>query len=87
MNTMNDEQLEYVGMLAVDDDIFYIQQSNINKLGGVTLVFGDACNAGFIEQGRIEGEAYESLDEVLATLNEELDLFSQYGKGATSRIV
>lgn len=52
-----------------------------------TVIFGGACNVGFIESGYITKEDFESIDECLAELVSELELFYNDGKEYTSRIV
>ena len=51
------------------------------------VVFGGACNAGFIESGYIEREEGESLDETLAEMCAELETYYNEGAEYTSRIV
>ena len=51
------------------------------------LVFGGACNVGFLESGYIEREEHESVDETLQELVEDLEVYYRDGKKYTSRIV
>lgn len=51
------------------------------------LVFGNACNAGFLESGYMMREDYESLDETLQELNSDLETFYRDGSKYVSRIV
>lgn len=51
------------------------------------LVFGGACNAGFLESGYIMREDHESLDETLQELNSDLETFYRDGIKYVSRIV
>ena len=51
------------------------------------LVFGGACNVGFLESGYMVREDWETLDEALAELSEELETFYRDGAGYASRIV
>ena len=51
------------------------------------LVFGSACNAGFLESGFIMREDCESLDETLQELHADLETFYRDGRGSVSRIV
>lgn len=52
---------------------------------GSRLIFGGACNVGFIESGYIEYDG--SMEEALQELNEELETFYLQGKDHCSRIV
>lgn len=49
------------------------------------IVFGSACNVGFLESGFIEGE--ESTDELLFELLADLEVFYNEGPQYVSRIV
>lgn len=51
------------------------------------VVFGGACNAGFIESGYIEREDGESLDDTLSELLADLEVFYSDGPSYVSRIV
>ncbi len=51
------------------------------------LVFGGACNAGFLESGFIMREDCESLDETLQELHADLETFYRDGRDSVSRIV
>lgn len=51
------------------------------------IAFGGACNAGFIESGYIEREEYETLDNTLIELGEELETYYNDGAQYTNRIV
>lgn len=51
------------------------------------LVFGGACNVGFIESGYMEIEDGESTDCALQELIEELEVYYRDGKNFVSRIV
>ena len=51
------------------------------------IVFGNACNAGFLESGYITKEDHESLDETLRELHEDLECYYRDGAKYVSRIV
>ena len=51
------------------------------------VVFGGACNAGFIESGYIVREDYESLDETLQEMLADLEVYYNDGPRYVSRIV
>jgi hypothetical protein len=51
------------------------------------LVFGSACNAGFLESGFILRDDCESLDETLQELRAELETYYRDGARYVSRIV
>lgn len=51
------------------------------------IVFGDACNTGFIESGYILREPHESINESLQELQEDLEVYYNDGPHFVSRIV
>ena len=51
------------------------------------LLFGGACNIGFIESGYMDFEEDETLDEALQELNEELNVYYRDGASYCTRIV
>lgn len=51
------------------------------------LIFGSCCNVGFMESGYIEREEYETLDETLSELLEDLQAYYRDGSQYVSRIV
>lgn len=51
------------------------------------LVFGSACNACWLESGYIEREDYESIDETLSELLNDLETYYNDGPQYVSRIV
>jgi hypothetical protein len=51
------------------------------------VVFGGACNTGFLESGFILREDYESLDETLQELLADLECYYNEGPESVSRIV
>ena len=51
------------------------------------VIFGSACNAGFLESGYIEREEHESLDETLQEMLADLEVYYNDGPQFVSRIV
>lgn len=51
------------------------------------LVFGNSANACFLESGFIIRDDFESEDDTLRELVDDLETFYRDGKGSTSRIV
>jgi len=51
------------------------------------LVFGSACNSGFLESGYILREDCESLDETLQELHADIETYYRDGANYVSRIV
>jgi hypothetical protein len=51
------------------------------------IVFGGACNAGFLESGFIVREENETLDETLRELIADLEVYYNDGAKYVSRIV
>ena len=51
------------------------------------IVFGGACNVGFIESGYIEREDHESIDESLQEVLADLETYYNDGPNYVSRIV
>ncbi len=72
----------YVGVLEIEGgDSFEILSTEKR------LVFGGACNAGFLESGYMELYDDESVDAALRELLEELEVYYRDGPTYTSRIV
>ena len=51
------------------------------------IVFGGCCNVGFLESGFIVREEFETLDETLSELVEDLETYYNDGPQYVSRIV
>jgi hypothetical protein len=84
--TMDDyTKFNYIGILDVEGgdhwEAFEILASEDR------LIFGGACNVGFLESGYMLRESYESLDESLRELHEDLETYYRDGESATNRIV
>jgi hypothetical protein len=81
------ENARYIGALSVEKPNGEIEEFEIlfkNK----RLVFGGACNVGFIESGYMETENDgETIGEMLNELSEELEVYYRDGYQYTTRIV
>lgn len=76
------ENARYMGQLEAGGNVFEILFKN-NR-----LVFGGACNVGFLESGYMEVENDgETADEMLGELIEELEVYYRDGYEFTNRIV
>ncbi len=80
------EKAKYLGVLGVGDseeptEIFDILETPDR------IVFGGACNVGFLESGYIVRGACESVDETLQELHEDIETYYRDGPGYVSRIV
>ena len=78
-NTTNAEQ---VGTLEIESGEYFEVLATDDK-----LIFGSACNAGFLESGYILRDDCESLDEALQELHSDLDTYYRDGASYVSRIV
>jgi len=73
---------KYIGTLEIEGaDYFEILETSDR------LVFGGACNVGFLESGYIMREDHESIDETLQELHADLETFYRDGREFVSRIV
>ena len=77
----NVEGAKYLGTFEVNDENFEVLATETK------LVFGGACNAGFLESGFILRESFESLDETLQELRSDLETYYRDGASYVSRIV
>lgn len=76
---------KYIGVLEFQEkeewhDFEVLQVNN-------RLVFGGACNAGFLESGYMDIDDSESLDEALSELQSELEVYYLDGKQYAPRLV
>lgn len=76
----------YIGTIEFQDNsgewhVFEVIKSNRK------IIFGGACNVGFIESGFIVRESYESLDDTFRELLADLETYYNDGPSYTSRIV
>lgn len=73
---------KYIGTLEIEGgEYFEVLETNER------LVFGGACNVGFLESGYILREDHESLDETLQELHSDLEVFYRDGREFVSRVV
>ncbi len=77
----NVENAKYLGTLEINDEAFEVLATDTK------LVFGSACNAGFLESGYILRESFESLDETLQELHSDIETYYRDGASYVSRIV
>ena len=76
------ETAKYIGTLEIESaDSFEILATESR------LVFGVACNVGFLESGYILRDDHESIDETLQELHADLETFYRDGREYVSRIV
>jgi hypothetical protein len=78
----NVENAKYLGTLELESGEYFEILATDDK-----LVFGSACNAGFLESGYILRESFESLDETLQELHADLETYYRDGASYVSRIV
>ena len=73
---------KYVGALEIEgEECFDVLATNDR------LVFGSACNAGFLESGFTLRDDCEPLDEALQELQADLEVYYRDGAQYVSRIV
>jgi hypothetical protein len=75
----------YVGLIEFQDNEGEYYDFEIYKTKRF-LAFGSHCNAGFLISGFIEQESYESVDETLQELLEDLQVYYNDGPEYVSRI-
>jgi len=83
----NTEYAQHIGVLEVRDTREEWHEFEVFKISGDRLVFGIACNAGFLESGYMLLDEDISLDENLQELLRDLDDFYTDGPSYTSKIV
>lgn len=77
---------QYIGLIEFQSNdeefhYFYIYETE------TAIVFGGACNCGFLESGYMPKDDYFSLDENLQELIQNLECFYNYGYQHTTLIV
>jgi len=88
MKTQNDwsvsnvENAKYIGILEMEGGEYFEILATKDR-----IVFGSACNAGFIESGYIIREDHESMDDTLQELHADLSTYYSEGAQYVSRIV
>ena len=78
----NLEKAKHIGTLEIEGGEYFEVLETSDR-----LIFGGACNAGFLESGYILREDHESIDETLQELNADLETFYRDGREFVSRIV
>jgi hypothetical protein len=78
----NIEGAKYLGTLEIEGGEYFEVLATDTK-----LVFGSACNVGFLESGYILRDDYESIDETLQELHSDLETYYRDGANYVSRIV
>jgi hypothetical protein len=78
----NTTNAEYIGTLELESGESFEVLATDTK-----LVFGSACNVGFLESGYILRDSFESLDETLQELHSDLETYYRDGASYVSRIV
>ena len=79
------ERSSYVGLIDFQDNDGEYYDFEIYKTKSF-LAFGSHCNAGFLISGFIERESYESVDETLQELLEDLQVYYNDGPEYVNRI-
>jgi hypothetical protein len=82
----NTEKGQYLGPLEFKDNMGEWHNFDVLSLPD-RLVFGGACNTGFLESGYILCDEGESLTETLLELLSDLETYYSFGPGSVSRIV
>ena len=77
---------KYVGLIEFQSEDGEFHDFEVVKTKE-RLVFGSACNTGFIESGYIEREDGEHVDETLAEMLSDLETYYNDGPEYVSRIV
>lgn len=81
-NFIEDSNFKHIGVLGIESgEYFEVMETPTH------LVFGGFTNNSFLQSGYIEREEFESRDETLQELNEELEVFYRDGRNYCSRIV
>ena len=85
IKSIREDKHSYVGLIEFQDNEGEYYDFEIYKTKGF-LAFGSHCNAGFLISGFIERESYESVDETLQELLEDLQVYYNDGPEYVSRI-
>lgn len=90
--TPNIDAAKYIGPVEFQDNKgewhnFEIMHSPVSKDCPERIVFGGACNVGFLESGYIYRADCESFDETLQELLSDLETYYNDGPQYTTRIV
>ena len=85
IKSIREDKHSYVGLIEFQDNEGEYYDFEIYKTNRF-LAFGSHCNAGFLISGFIERDSYESLDETLQELLEDLKVYYNDGPEHVSRI-
>ena len=85
IKSIREDKHSYVGLIEFQDNEGEWYDFEIYKTNRF-LAFGSNCNAGFLISGFIERESYESVDETLQELLEDLQVYYKDGPEYVSRI-
>lgn len=85
IKSIREDKHSYVGLIEFQDNEGEWYDFEIYKTNRF-LAFGSNCNAGFLISGFIERESYESVDETLQELSEDLQVYYNDGPEYVSRI-
>jgi hypothetical protein len=77
---------KYLGVLEFQDKAGEWHHFEVIRLED-RLLFGGACNAGFVESGYIRREDGEDMDETLSALLQDMEAYYNDGQLHVSRIV
>lgn len=83
--SINTEKAKYIGILEFQDAQGDWHDFEILETRRC-LVFGGACNLGFLQSGFIVRESHESLEETLQELLSDLQVYYDDGPEYVSRI-
>jgi len=78
----NTTNADYIGTLEIESGEYFEVLATDDK-----LIFGSACNVGFLESGYILREDCESIDETLQELHADIETYYREGASYVSRIV
>ena len=83
---------EYLGVIEFRDikgqwHAFEVKRAPVSTNNPARIVFGGACNVGFLESGYISQADCETLNETLAELLADLETYYNDGPQYVSRII
>jgi hypothetical protein len=76
------ENAQYIGILEMEGGEYFEILATKDR-----IVFGSACNAGFLESGYIMRDDCESMEDTLQELHADLSTYYSDGAQYVSRIV
>ncbi len=83
VNDATDKYLGYIEFQSNDEEFHLFELMETND----RIVFGGACNVGFIESGYIDKDECLSTDEILQEILADLEVYYNDGKDFCSHIV